>query len=315
VPLGACVFALGAALCGCGAAPGAAQLDALDGGDAQRTARTARTDDTDRACAAGRYVETVTAAVLDERAHPLADAKVQLCVREASTHQLLCLRPVSPAADGAVTVTVPERARCLGAAAMRVMVPYADLTTSYCQLDLISGSGGRIHVPEPVVLYDTQRATVLPAEGDATAERWVRFNDGLAIGMVPERYRGFGAGYQALAAARLTFIDSPGQPTPADLCFVAGDSRPEVVYGLSPEGSVSGPGFALEIPNATGLPAGTRVRLSVLGGLSCSLDNGTLVPEGQWTPYGTARVSSDGRAIIGGRLPCFTWFGYGLGQN
>ena len=88
---------------------------------------------------------------------------------------------------------------------------------------------------------------------------------------------------------------------------------PDGLWAFWPESAVDGVGFPVRIPNTGNLAAGTQVDLFVLGGLECNLDDGTHVPEGVWSQYGTGTVRADGAVIesdAGSGLPCFTWFGY-----
>lgn len=228
---------------------------------------------------------------------PLEAAKAQLCVRTPAD-VLRCLRPVDTCADGHFEIVVPEEARCVDHGSMRMLRPAGGYATTYCQLTIANPPV--VSLPAALQLYPTTVVNGLPPVGDMAAARDVTFPGGLVASIVPnDTY----VEYSELAAKKL----GPGDPVP---CFLEGLPAPEGLWAFSPEGDITGPGAPLRIPNSTGLTPGSTVRLFVLGGLDCTLEDGSLVPESEWREYGNGTVSADGTVIEGARLPCLTWFGY-----
>jgi hypothetical protein len=236
---------------------------------------------------------------------PVAGAKAQLCVHLSPSETLLCLRPGDTDADGVFTIQVPENARCITRAAMRVLLPGSGKATTYCPLD-VTGAAPVLRVQDPYVVFQTRPAVSLPPEGDDHASRPVGIDDGLVIDLTPELFYSGGGEYADLGGRRV--------PTTArGVCFVPADKAAEGLYAFYPEGSLDAPGAPVHLPNTTGLPAGAKVELSVLGGLDCKRADGTSIPEATWDDFGTATVSADGATIdsdanVG--LPCLTWLGY-----
>lgn len=281
----------------------------LDGGLDASSADDSGPIDTarDPACDRGSWVVFVTGRVVDETGAEVAGALAQLCVHHALSGQLFCLRAVPTDDAGTFTITVPERARCMESAAVRVVVPYTDLATLYCGVRLPPDEPA-VEVSGPYVLYQTQPAVTLPEEGDGQELRTVAFADGLEIDVAPARFYGAGDGYQALAARRFA-------GDAVELCFSDDTMSFEGIYALSPEGDVGGQPFALRIPNSTALAPEAVVDLYVLGGITCSLGDGTGVAPAEWRRYGQAAVDTAGDSIVADAaagLPCFTWFGYRL---
>ncbi len=237
--------------------------------------------------------------VTDPGLNPLF-AKAQLCVRNPQD-LLVCLAPAdADASDGFFSIAVPENNRCVAEATMRSLVPGADSSTFYCHIEG-EASEPIVRLDFPVVIHPTERATTLPPEGDTTASRTVVFGDGLEIDVVPDD---FFASYERLAA---------NEVDPSDLCFLEGKDEPMAVYAFSPEGDIDGAGFPVRLPNTKGLAAGAIVDLYVLGGLSCTLADGTALAEAEWAQFGTGTVTEDGSMIAsdpGSNLPCVNWMGY-----
>lgn len=266
--------------------------------------------ETDRGpdCDGFEWIAGLRGWVVDETGAPVAGAKAQFCVRTEPGNMLICLRPSDTDAEGVFTVSVPVEARCASSAAMRVLLPGADRATNYCHVDLTSLEDGSVvlHIEAPVVLFDTERAWAIPPEGDASTSRRVIFPDGLGIDVVPSQFFGSGDGYAGLAARRIP-ADTPG------LCFLEGQPPPDGLYAFTPEGDVFEGQFPARFPNATGLAPGTEVTLSVLGGLDCTLADGSGVEEAEWRDFGTGIVSDDGQWVQtnpDSGLPCLTWIGY-----
>lgn len=246
------------------------------------------------------WVHTVRGRVIDESGAGLPEAKAQLCLRVAPDGLLVCLQPATADASGRFEVELPVEARCLDRATARVLLPGTDRATAYCGITLPAGPV--IELDAPFTLYTTARATELPPLGDEAAVRTVRFADGLELDVVPRDLFGAGGGYEELAARRVS------TSTP-DLCVLEG--APADLAGLiafSPEADLEGR-FAARIPNASQLAPAARVRVFVLGGLSCTVEPGVIVPEGEWAEAGEGVVGPDGRWIEAD-VPCLGWLGW-----
>ena len=259
----------------------------------------------DGTCTADSWVAAVQGRVVDEADQGVGGAMVQLCVRTGGpSGTLLCVRPESSDGVGLFTIQVPQAARCMVRATLRVLLPEQDRATSYCELDLV-GADGVLALSAPMLLVETHPATALPPLGDTASARTVVFDDGLELDVVPQQF--FGGSYDALAARRV-------DPAAVPLCFVDDPAAFEGLYAFSPEGDVQSATYDVRIPNPTDLPVGAAVDLFTLGGLGCHLTDGTTVPEGQWARFGTGTVRADGVIEASGAdgLPCLSWLGYAL---
>jgi len=247
------------------------------------------------------FVSAVRGWAVAPGGEPLVQAKAQLCIH-TSTRQFVCLTPSDTDAEGVYTVDVPEPYRCMDKAAMRVLLPRAGRATAYCQMDVASGPASRLYTPS--VLPLATPAVDLPPEGDPDTKRPVTFDDGLVLQVTPSLYYSGSGSYDRLA----------GRHVPPDAVGLCGEASTfDGLYAFYPEGEIEAPGFDVAIPNRTGLAAGTAVDLFVLGGLECSLFDGTAVPEATWAKFGEGTVSADGSTIEstpGSGLPCFTWLAY-----
>jgi hypothetical protein len=245
--------------------------------------------------------------VADHTGRPATGAKAQACIITQPGDVLVCLRPNDADADGVFTITVPETAACTSAVTMRVLRPGTGQATNYCVADVTdTGADHVLRTPDPYVVYATDAAQVPTIGDDLLAVKTIQYADGLQVDVVPDRMFPT-SGTIEQARARLIETDDRG------LCFVDRAAPPDRLWAFWPEAAVDGAGFAVHIPNTDNLPAGSQVELFVLGGLECSLEDGTHIAEGNWTPFGTGTVRADGAYIdsdAGSGLPCFTWFGY-----
>lgn len=262
----------------------------------------------DGTCTSDPWIAAIQGQVVDEDGVGIGGAMAQLCVRTSGpTGRLVCVRPQSADAAGFFTIAVPEAARCMARATLRALLPESGRAATYCEVDLCC-SEGVLQLEAPLVLVDTRDPAHLPSLGDESQERTVVFASGLELDVVPARY--FGDSYEALSGRRV-------DPASSALCFIGQEIDFEALQAFSPEGDVRGEGFAMRIPNGTGLPAGTAVDLYVLGGLSCTLADGSTVPEGQWARFGAGTVRADGDMIEASGadgLPCLGWLGYARAQ-
>ena len=275
-----------------------------DGGSAPRDAGEAPCGELDPvdptrdpSCQAGTWITGVAGTLQTSAGAPLADAFAQVCLRLESDF-LVCLRPTPSCADGRYVANVPENARCVASAALRALLPEPGFATTYCHMEL-PAQGTVLESAVPVPLYPVTAPADLPPEGDRSAARSITFAGGLEVELTPAA---FFEPYAELAAVRLPEqVERP--------CFLP-EQPFDAVWGLAPEADIDGEGFPIRIPNEHQLPAGTVVDLFVLGGLSCHLADGTLIPEADWETFGTATVNAEGTFIEGGRLPCLNWFAY-----
>lgn len=257
-------------------------------------------------CTEGTLVSILRGRVEAEDGSPVALARPQACVI-VQGGELICLRPPETNADGAFLQSVPFEAQCMARMAMRVTEGDGTRATTYCPA-VLPESGSVLAFTEPFVLFDTDAPLSLPEIGDGSAARDVVFAGDLVLGVTPERLQfAFGA-YGDLRAA-------PVELDAAGLCFLETARPMGGLWAFYPEAGVivGGEGMPLRFPNTQGYSAGAAVDLFVLGGLDCSLSDGTHVPEGEFYLYGQGHVSADGQQIesdAGSGLPCMTWFGY-----
>jgi hypothetical protein len=251
------------------------------------------------------YVTSVRGYITAPGGRPLVGAKGQVCVHLFPSESLLCLRPGDSDERGIFTVEMPENARCITKAVLRVLQPGVGKASTYCPVE-IAGTEPNLVIDAPLVVFQTRRVADLPPEGDELTSRAITFDDGLVVDFTPDLYYSGGGEYADLGGRRV-------DPTAPGLCFFGEADAPEGLYALYPEGQITAPGFPVHIPNATGLPAGAAVQLYVLGGLDCKLADGSAIPEASWQVFGTGTVSADGSTIdsdAGVGLPCLTWLGY-----
>lgn len=251
------------------------------------------------------FVSAVRGWVVAPGGKPLTNAFAQLCVHPAEG-DFVCLNPSPTGDDGVYTLVVPEQYRCIRDVGMRVVAPNANRATGYCPMDFTQGPG--IVIEEPAVLPFALPAEDLPPLGDPSTTREVTFEDGLVMEVTPELL--FSASnYERLSARRI----------PTDAVGLCGGAEAfDGLYVSYPEDRIDPPGFALRVPNTTGLPAGATVDFFVLGGLDCRLLDGTLVKDGEWAKFGEGRVSDDGTTILTNEdagLPCTNWMGYRLQEE
>ncbi len=259
----------------------------------------------DPTCTTGEWVVEVAGSVQTAAGAAVPNAKAQLCLRLAVSGRLLCLRPVDVLPDGRFAVQVPEDVRCIDEATFRIIDPDADLSAMYCHIDLPAGQS-LLNVSDAYKLYPTTRATSIPPLGNEQDSRKVTFDDGLEIEIIPFNFFSGGGGYPTLSATRL--------PADTPLCFIDNSANLAAIYAFSPEGSVVGDPFAIRIPNTEQRPAGTQVELYELGGLGCSLQDGSEIPEAAWVKFGTGTVDASGTFIEASGtngITCLTWLGVG----
>lgn len=257
----------------------------------------------DPSCPAGaHWVTSVAGNVADETGAPSAGAKAQLCLRTAPTGTLICLRPADAEADGRFSITLPESSRCMSEATMRFVRPSEDRAVGYCHLDL-AGRPEAVVVDAPYRIFSTARATTIPPLGDMAMERTVVFPGGVELDLIPAEFFPGAGDYTELAAA-------PISAASADDCVLAGEAPFDGILAFSPEGDLRGRA-EVRLPNSSGLAANTALDVFVLGGLGCTLDDGTVLAEGRWAQLEGASVSADGQSItVTPGIPCLSWLAY-----
>ena len=234
---------------------------------------------------------------------PVAGPGSQVCIEQPNGPPK-CLRPVQTCDGGYFEVTMVEDDRCIGAAVMRVFPYQPNFATSYCEVDFSSRTNSDFTISMPVTMYEIEAPTTLPPEGDRSAVRTVVFADGIEVDIQPERFFAFLDSYSEFRSRLI-------RPSDAAPCGTEAENFDGIV-AFGPEGNVqsdgNGAGFPIRIP-AGDLTQGTDVELFVLGGLDCTLNDGTLVKEGDWVRFGTATVDANGM-IAGATLPCFNWLAW-----
>ncbi len=281
---------------GC-AEPAAPEMPVIQPGDGH-----AGIDTTPGSCGAD-WVVGVTGRVTDPAGNGLPGARTQLCVTTPTNY--LCLSPPTTNETGAFDIGIEDlSARCVVWSVMRTTLYTDRYASSYCDLDPMPVDG--VHVmPDPIIMHPVEPPPCLPASAPEAEARTVAFADGLAlVDLIPDNIAN-PSYYFELAAARVDLTGS---------CMLdhAPDGGLDATWGLRPDVNVSD-GVAMRFPNVTGLAAGARVDLYVMGGLSTNLAGDTPVEEGHWANYGTGTVNAEGTFIDsdeGSRLPTLNWVGY-----
>jgi len=239
--------------------------------------------------------------VVDRIGRPIEGAKAQLCV-VGSDGVTNCLRPSDSTADGVFNIDIGEEYQCLNQAAFRVIKPGSGRAPMYCNANLPEpGSDTRMVLNEPFVLYAGIPAAILPPAGDEMMARTVTFANGVELDIAPFDL----VSPYAELGMRTVGTDERG------LCFLEGQTMPTRLYAFSPDSTIYGEAN-IRFPNETELAPGSKVDISLLGGLGCER-NGEHVAEGAWTSIGLGTVNEDGSMIIadeGTVLTCLTWVGY-----
>ena len=171
----------------------------------------------------------------------------------------------------------------------------------------LSGDSAHVDFGAAFTLHRTEAATTLPAASDNDATYTVEFAGGLEMDVVPAKLSAGASKYSNLSSIYVPGTDA------SSLVFADNASSFEGFYGFSPEGDVINGGFAVRIPNKTGLASGTAVDLYALGGIACNTPAGEHIPEGELANVGSGSVSADGAMITFPEnvlLPCMTWMAY-----
>ncbi len=255
--------------------------------------------DADPSCR--HWLASLEGQIIDEEGQGIEGAKAQLCVRADPSGRLDCLRPGTTDADGHFYVEVLESKRCVQEAAMRIIKVGGEYANSYCHLELTEER--QLSLEEGLQLFKVQSVEGLPPEADPGQLRTVSFPEGLELELSPEAiYTGSSSGYGELAGRLI----SPIPP----LCHQQERPTLDGIYLFAPEADLETPA-SLRLPIEA--PDGSRVQLSVLGGLECSLADQTHLPEATWAPFFEGEVNGgilEAQGLDG--LPCLNWLGYRL---
>jgi len=241
-------------------------------------------------------VDVVRGRAVDASGAPVERARPQLCARVAPSGNLVCLTPPFSAADGSFVIEVPPEVRCMRSAAMRMLVTGGPYATAYCPVDLTPTSGGTLELADDVELFSVERGT-LPPVGDPAMPREVLLAGGLELQVSPTDIGGE-TDYARLGAAAVE---------PSRSCVPEARAL-EGLLAATPEVSLDAPFRIL----SSGLAAGARVDLFVIGGLGTRLADGTEVEEADLVRFGGATVDADGTITpeAGVRLPHLNWLGW-----
>jgi len=244
------------------------------------------------------WVAGVRGRVVDPTGAPVPEGIVQMCLRLEDGVQL-CQSP-KPIENGWYAVVIPEEFRCLQQVTLRATRVNQPVSTTFCRTDM-TPSYGVLDVPEELVLHDLQTPADRPPMGEETSMRTVTFPSGFAMDVVPSAFE-FPDVYDELSAAPVPLDGAP--------CFT--DQAPDLLglWALGPESGVD-PGFAVRIPETTGLPDGTRVELWLVGGTFTLLPGDEVLEEGVFAPVGTGTVRGGMiESDPGSELPYLSWVGY-----
>jgi len=250
------------------------------------------------ACSA-HWVAGVRGRVVDPGGAPITEGIVQMCLRLENGSQL-CQSPAHLGEGGWYTVVLPEETRCVQQVTLRASQLHRPISTTFCRTPM-EPVFGVLDVWEDLVLHELETPTDHPPMGDANQARTVSFPSGFEMEVRPDAFE-FPTTYDELTAGPVSLDEAP--------CFVDAADGLLGLWALGPE-SGSTPGFAVAIPETTGLPEGTSVELWIVGGTYTRLPDGEVIEEGDFRPYGTGTVR-DGfvRTDPGSELPYLSWLGY-----
>jgi hypothetical protein len=259
-------------------------------------------------CEAGTALSLVTGTVLDNDGNVLPSARAQLCLRLAPNDRLVCLRPDEVDEAGQFEIVIPPDASCVNHAVLRAFSTedssYASL---FCEVGLEGVELTALTLASPYTLWATAPATSrAPRPAEDTELGTIIVEGDLEIDVRPSAL-GYGPhAYDVIAA-------SPVDPASEGLCFLPDDVELYGLWAFAPESNVNDELFRVRFPNTEGLNPGTIVQLYILGGLDTTTSRfGGLVPEGEWEPFGRARVDDSGDFLESAQgMPAFTWWGYG----
>ena len=267
----------------------------------------------DQGCVSNPWVESVSGMIQDASGLGLGSSMVQVCLT-ASSGDYICQRPMQSESDGSFEMSINEGYRCLRTAVMRILKVDTKSATFYYNLELPALVNGEnpptLVLPSPVVLHATSPATI-PTMADNNQSYTFTFAGGLEMDIQPSTFWGTTDTIENLQSVRVTAAQG-------GLQFVPDAARYEAFWGFWPEADVNNQngglaGYPIRIPNATNLPASSRVEFFIVGGLGCTLLNGDKIHEGEWVKIGTGTVSGDGQTITSdssSEVPCLTWLGY-----
>jgi hypothetical protein len=211
------------------------------------------------------FVVSVRARIVDESGAGIEDAAFQLCT-EAPDGRTFCLAPAFADASGLATLDVADSARCIDHATARVLVPGSTRPAVYCDVPLPLDDA-TVTVAEPYVLL----------EGHSDL-------DGVIVDVdldEPER----------LAARVLTREQAP-------MCLQDGMPEGATIVAFAPDEDADAT-FAIDVGVADG-----PIEVWARGALSCTVDDETHLPKGEWTRLADGEVSE---GVATGEVPCLAW--------
>lgn len=247
----------------------------------------------------GTFLEEVTGGLVDVEGAAMADATVGLCLRSEQNRRetFVCLRPVTPDAEGVWSVAVPVALRCVKHAVVRLAAP--GHATSYCVVE-VEGAPSTLEAPTWDLL---PMPADPPAWGAGDEEIALAADDGATVAIRPSDLEED----QDPAAVRFRSVDvATHRP-----CFLPADPTPMSLYVLEPESNVvRAGGLPAVLRDGSAAAPGTPVTLYLLGGLHTILD-GEIVQEGTWVPFAETEVGANGEVPTpdGDGLPQLGWFG------
>jgi hypothetical protein len=260
------------------------------------------------ACHVAPYAVTcVSGTVSDETGAPLADQAVALCAADR------CFFTRTDAtgwfARGVPVASIDELALYFPSSPP----PLPPRHSPFCLFGALCD--GTVHLCNDFRLYPAPTTgTAVPSSGALTADIRVEAADGAAL-ILP-------AGAEVLLPIDVTefFVTFSRFPLAEHQpCFIDPANPPLALYVVTPiDSEIIQPDTSadpvlvnagLDLPNDTGLAAGTVVDVFVVGGAH-ALDAG--LAEGEWRRMTSATVSADGtriRTAAGDGIGYLTWFG------
>lgn len=286
-----------------------------------------------------QWVTAVTGRVAKADGSAVANADVYVCLRykaqNATEESSTCLNPIQSGSDGWFSAPIMNsNERCV-----TFLVAKADpavnndgpskYATSFVEPILSQATDSFINIAENMTLFSTDAPTNPPTYSENASNPVFEFSSGIKISFTgthgilgPESYR------------RVTAGAVPKNQWPH---FATEVSDLMGLLALGPDITVNNEPYALEFPNYTCLPNGTKVKVYVLGGTytehrvknasgvhetctgpgTCSKGDCRAmncyyqIKEGAFEPYGTATVS--GNKIVldaNSGLPGLTYIGY-----
>jgi hypothetical protein len=261
------------------------------------------------ACHAPPYqITSVAGTVLDDAGRPWAgDLSALVCVTTPTRSQCL-FADVDGAGDFSVAIPMPD----IENVSVSFTSPDVLPLTPFCFYEELCDGGLELCGPYRLARAPTAaQGTAVGTDVELTADTRIEASDGGAVILPAGSAALPPIGYDWLA---LTRYDLDGSLP----CFIESGNLPVALYAVTPADSeVIEPGTlaapvhvpaTIDVPNDTGLAAGTTLDVYVLGGAH-GLQVGSY--EGEWRSWTTATVTADGsriRTADGDGISYLTWF-------